>query len=171
MLKEIFNRIENVCAIVMIVAFFLPWLSFFMWSISGYEISEIRATARPWIDMIEEVMTEQPNEGPSTWSLYNHYLIPLFAISVLATDYLQTSKKVVHYMAIAAGVYPLYFFTFELNIFDLGNSDNPFDTAITLGIGVYLTILASIIMLLSTFGVVKRRKESNIKLNDELDNN
>ena len=168
MLKEIFNRIENVCAIVMIVAFFLPWLSFFMWSISGYEISEIRATARPWIDMIEEVMTEQPNEGPSTWSLYNHYLIPLFAISVLATDYLQTSKEVVHYVAIAAGVYPLYFFTFEWKIFDLLFSDNPFGS---LGSGVYLTILASIVMLLATFGVIKRRKDSNTKLNNELDDN
>ena len=39
------------------------------------------------------------------------------------------------------------------------------------GSGVYLTILASIVMLLATFGVVKRRKDSNTKLNNELDDN
>tara|TARA_B100000965_G_C19272176_1_gene617769 strand:+ start:188 stop:694 length:507 start_codon:yes stop_codon:yes gene_type:complete len=168
MLKEIFNRVENVCAIVIIVGFFLPWASIFGWSISGYEVNEVRATVGPWAQLADEVITGRPYEEPSAWLLYNHYLIPLFAISVLATDYLQTSKEVVHYVAIAAGVYPLYFFTFEWNIFDLLFSDNPFGS---LGSGVYLTILASIVMLLATFGVVKRRKDSNTKLNNELDDN
>ena len=120
---------------------------------------------------MKEAITEQPSEGLGAWLLYNHYLIPLFAISVLVTDYLQTSKEVVHYVAIAAGVYPLYFFTFELEIFNLLFVDSPFDSTVTLGIGVYLTILASIVMLLATFGVVKRRKDSNTKLNNELDDN
>ena len=171
MLKEIFNRVENVCAIVIIVGFFLPWISVLWLSISGYEINEIRASTGPWVQLANEVMSESPSEGPSAWTLYNHYLIPLFAISVLATDYLQTSKEVVHYVAIAAGAYPLYFFTFEFQIFRLLYSDNPFDTVGTLGSGVYLTILASIVMLLATFGVVKRRKDSNTKLNNELDDN
>ena len=168
MLKEIFDRVENVCAIVIIVGFFLPWASIFGWSISGYEVNEVRTTAAPWVQLADEVIIGRPYEGPSAWTLYNHYLIPLFAISVLATDYLQTSKEVVHYVAIAAGVYPLYFFTFEWNIFDLLFSNNPWGS---LGSGVYLTILASIVMLLATFGVVKRRKDSNTKLNNELDDN
>ena len=75
--------------------------------------------------------------------------MPLLAIGVLATDYLKSEEKIAHYVAIAAGAFPVV--GFIIGLINAGSLQG-------LAIGVYLTMLAAIVMLLDTFGVIKTPK-------------
>ena len=137
-----FKKIENICAIVLVVAFFLPWLSFGgMFSVAGYELPNgaegINAMAAAW---------SESGEADTNYGVYLVYLVPLLAVGVLATDYLKSDEKVAHYVAIAAGALPVLGFLYM--VIDNGMQG--------MAIGIYLTVVAAIVMLLATFGVIKR---------------
>ena len=137
-----FKKIENICAIVLIVAFFLPWVSFGgMFSFAGYQIPNALEGANQLL-----AIGSESGEVASNPEIYLVYLVPLLAVGVLATDYLKSDKKVAHYVAIAAGVLPLLGFLYMLQRNGMQG----------MAIGIYLTVLASIVMLLATFGVIKR---------------
>ena len=137
-----FKRIENICAIVLVVAFFLPWVSFGgMFSVAGYELPN----AAEGINAMAAAFSES-GEVDTNYGIYLVYLVPLLAVGVLATDYLKSDEKVAHYVAIAAGVLPLLGFLYMLQRNGMQG----------MAIGIYLTVLASIVMLLATFGVIKR---------------
>ena len=137
-----FKKIENICAIVLVVAFFLPWVSLGgMFSFAGYQLPNaaegINAMAAAW---------SESGEADTNYGVYLVYLVPLLAVGVLATDYLKSDEKVAHYVAIAAGVLPLLGFLYM--VIDNGMQG--------MAIGIYLTVVAAIVMLLATFGVIKR---------------
>tara|TARA_B100001113_G_scaffold309265_1_gene271828 strand:- start:1130 stop:1558 length:429 start_codon:yes stop_codon:yes gene_type:complete len=137
-----FKKIENICAIVLIVAFFLPWVSLGgMFSFAGYQLPNaaegINAMAAAW---------SESGEADTNYGVYLVYLVPLLAVGVLATDYLKSDEKVAHYVAIAAGVLPVLGFLYM--VIDNGMQG--------MAIGIYLTVVAAIVMLLATFGVIKR---------------
>ena len=137
-----FKKIENICAIVLIIAFFLPWVSLGgMFSFAGYQLPNaaegINAMAAAW---------SESGEVDTNYGVYLVYLVPLLAVGVLATDYLKSDEKVAHYVAIAAGVLPLLGFLYM--VIDNGMQG--------MAIGIYLTVVAAIVMLLATFGVIKR---------------
>ena len=138
-----FKRIENICAIVMVVAFFLPWVSGGgIISFAGYQLPN----AAEMLTNLSAAFSES-GQGDTYYSVYLVYLVPLLAIGVLATDYLKSDEKVVHYVAIAAGAFPVV--GFVIGLINTGSLQG-------LGIGVWLTMLAAIVMLLATFGVIKR---------------
>ncbi|MBE33939.1 hypothetical protein CL647_07680 [bacterium] len=89
----------------------------------------------------------ESGQGDTYYSVYLVYLVPLLAIGVLATDYLKSDEKVAHYVAIAAGAFPVV--GFVIGLINTGSLQG-------LAIGVWLTMLAAIVMLLATFGVIKR---------------
>ena len=137
-----FKKIENICAIVLVVAFFLPWVSFGgMFSFAGYQLPN----AAEGINAMAAAFSES-GEVDTNYGIYLVYLVPLLAVGVLATDYLKSDEKVAHYVAIAAGVLPLLGFLYMLQRNGMQG----------MAIGIYLTVLASIVMLLATFGVIKR---------------
>ena len=138
-----FKRIENICAIVMVVAFFLPWVSGGgMFSFAGYQLPN----AAEMLTNLSAAFSES-GQGDTYYSVYLVYLVPLLAIGVLATDYLKSDEKVAHYAAIAAGVFPVV--GFLIGLINTGSLQG-------LAIGVWLIMLAAIVMLLATFGVIKR---------------
>ena len=137
-----FKKIENICAIVLIVAFFLPWISFGgMFSVAGYELPN----AAEGLNALAAAFSES-GEADTNYSVYLVYLVPLLAVGVLATDYLKSDEKVAHYVAIAAGVFPILGF---LSLVIENGMEG-------LAIGIYLTVVAAIVMLLAAFGVIKR---------------
>tara|TARA_B100001173_G_C15546368_1_gene361882 strand:+ start:85 stop:459 length:375 start_codon:yes stop_codon:yes gene_type:complete len=119
------KKVENISAIVMIVAFFLPWLSAgignFSTSMNGTGVAGI---------------------NPLVW------LIPLLAIAVIVTDFManETASK---WLSYAAGLVPLVWIILRIPLMGSGVF---FATA---GIGMYLTLLASILMLLGAFKIIK----------------
>ena len=137
-----FKKIENICAIVLIVAFFLPWVSLGgMFSFAGYQLPN----AAEGLNSMAAAFSES-GEVDTNYGVYLVYLVPLLAVGVLATDYLKSDEKVAHYVAIAAGVLPLLGFLYM--VIDNGMQG--------MAIGIYLTVVAAIVMLLATFGVIKR---------------
>ena len=137
-----FKKIENICAIVLIVAFFLPWVSLGgMFSFAGYQLPN----AAEGLNSMAAAFSES-GEVDTNYGVYLVYLVPLLSVGVLATDYLKSDEKVAHYVAIAAGAFPLLGFLYV--VIDKGIEG--------LAIGIYLTVIAAIVMLLATFGVIKR---------------
>tara|TARA_A100001234_G_C12472146_1_gene319786 strand:+ start:164 stop:607 length:444 start_codon:yes stop_codon:yes gene_type:complete len=137
-----FKKIENICAIVLLVAFFLPWVSFFGMSVSGYSIPGIASG----LGQFGSAMSGEAASVP--WQVYLVYLVPLTAIGVLVTDFLKTDENIARIVSILAGVVPLAGVIYML----IESGGELFSY---LGFGAYLTILAAIGMLLATFGIVK----------------
>ncbi len=137
-----FKKIENICAIVLLVAFFLPWVSFFGMSASGYSIPGIVSGLNQWGSSLSGEAASVP------WQVYLVYLVPLTAIGVLVTDFLKTDEMIARIVAILAGVIPIAGVIYML----IESGGEVFNY---LSLGAYLTILAAIGMLLATFGIVK----------------
>tara|TARA_Y100001970_G_scaffold147465_1_gene181063 strand:+ start:891 stop:1319 length:429 start_codon:yes stop_codon:yes gene_type:complete len=137
-----FKKIENICAIVLLVAFFLPWVSVFGMSASGFSIPGI-------VSQFSQLGSSISGESASVpWQVYLVYLVPLTAVGVLVTDFLKTDEMIARIVAILAGVVPIAGVIYML----IQGGGEVFSY---LGFGAYLTILAAIGMLLATFGIVK----------------
>ena len=120
------KKLENICAIILIVALFLPWVSMGMLgSLSGFKLAQL---------------------GGSATLLW---LVPLLAIGVLVSDVMNMDEKISSYIAYAAGALPTLWVISRMFVMGFGVF---FEAA---GIGFYLTLLAGIGILLGAFGVVK----------------
>jgi len=135
-----FKKIENICAIVFIVAFFMPWVSYD----AGF--IQVQASGASIPGTVNNLVSLAGESAP--WYVYLVYLVPLTAIGVLVTDFLKTDEKIARIVTIVAGVLPLAGLIYVL--IEAGSIAFSF-----LGIGMYLTILAAIAMLLAVFGVIK----------------
>ena len=119
------KKIENICAVALIVAFFLPWMSMGFVSISGYKAATLGGSAT----LI--------------------FVIPLLSIVVLANDsmnFLDDDKS--KYLTYAtAGVPIVYILSRVINM-----GGDFFSGA---SIGIYLTLIAAVAMLLAALGKIK----------------
>lgn len=139
-----FKKIENIAAIVMLVAFFLPWISAGgVFSFSGYELPNLAEMASG----MSAAFSEDGAKSQTNYAVYLVYLVPLLALGVLATDYLKSDKKLSKYTAIAAGAFPILGIIYS--IIRAGEITG-------FAIGIWLTLLAAIVMLLAVFGVIKQ---------------
>jgi hypothetical protein len=119
------KKIENICAAALIVAFFLPWVSMGFISVSGYKMATLGGAATLM------------------------FLIPLLAIAVLANDsmnFLDADKS--KYLTYATAGIPIIYIVGRL--IDLGG-----DFFSGASIGIYLTLIASIAMILGALGKIK----------------
>ena len=135
-----FKKIENICAIVLLVAFFLPWLSIGgLISFSGYQLPN----AAQGLNALASAFSE--SEPETNYAAYLVYLVPLVAIAVLAADYLKSDEKTTRIISIVAGVIPVGGFIYAVTQVEFS----------ALAIGAFLTFLSGVGILLATFGVVK----------------
>ena len=121
-----FKKIENLSAILMIVSFFMPWLSLGMLgSATGFKVASMG--------------------GAGTLL----FVIPLLAIVVLANDvlnFLDVDKS--KYLAYLTAVVPLIYIIYRL----INAGSTFFELA---SIGIYLTLIASVLMILGASGKIK----------------
>lgn len=121
-----FKKIENLSAILMIVSFFMPWLSLGMFgSATGFKVASMG--------------------GAGTLL----FVIPLLAIVVLANDvlnFLDVDKS--KYLAYLTAVVPLIYIIYRL----INAGSTFFELA---SIGIYLTLIASVLMILGASGKIK----------------
>ena len=134
-----FKKVENICAIVMLVAFFMPWVSFMGASVAGYSI----------VGTLNNLLAFGGESVP--WQVYLIFLIPLAAVGVLVTDFLKTDEKIARIVAIVAGVIPVAGIIYVL----IQSEGEGFKV---LAMVAYLTVIAAIVMLLAVFGIVKMPK-------------
>ena len=121
-----FKKIENLSAILMVVSFFMPWLSLGMLgSATGFKVASIG--------------------GAGTLL----FVIPLLAIVVLANDvlsFLDVDKS--KYLAYLTAVVPLIYIIYRL----IKAGSSFFELA---SIGIYITLIASVLMILGASGKIK----------------
>ena len=135
------KKIENICAAVIVVAFFLPWVSIGgLFSFSGYSIPGMA-------DMVNTFSEADASAGPGLF--YVVYLVPLLAIGVLLMEYLGNNAKM---LSLGAGAFNIAGFIYVLVQMEGQVS--------AIGIGLWLTVLASVVMLLGASGVIKMNSES-----------
>jgi hypothetical protein len=128
-------RIENLCALCLILFFFFSWINIggFI-SVSGYGIPDgVKAIAQ-W----DAVLEEQKGVNPSVHLYYLLYLIPISSIVTIVFSLMGKDNKIPGFIAAAL---PIVFFF--IAIFKAGT--NLFDV---LAIGFYLTIITSTVMML-----------------------
>ena len=118
------KKLENICAVILVIAFFLPWVNLGFISLSGFNVAGI---------------------GGASFLLW---VIPLLSIGVLVSEFMDLDEKISTYIAYASGAVPLFYVLSRL--FSTGGDF--FEGA---GIGIYLTLVASVGMLLAAFGVIK----------------
>jgi hypothetical protein len=141
-----FKKLENICAGVIIVAFFLPWLSIggFM-SFSGYDLPGLANLANEFGAAMSD------GEGSSSGAnwLYVVYLVPLMAVGILLAEYLGHNNKSI---CIASGAFNIIGF-----IVAVSKAEGEVGM---FGIGLWITTLASIVIILSATGVIKYKMQS-----------
>lgn len=135
------KKLENICAIIIIVAFFFPWVSLGIVSFSGYELPNLLSALNSFASAFSENGESSP-EGANY--LYAVYLIPLLSIGILIMEYLGKESKNLCFIAGSINVigflYSLIQTQGEVGLY---------------GIGIWVTVLASIAMLLSAAGYLK----------------
>ena len=120
-----FKKIENLSAILMVVSFFMPWVSLGIVSATGFKVASMG--------------------GAGTLL----FVIPLLAIVVLANDvlnFLDVDKS--KYLAYLTAVVPLIYIIYRL----IKAGSGFFELA---SIGIYLTLIASVLMILGASGKIK----------------
>ena len=136
------KKLENICAIIIIVAFFFPWVSLGIVSFSGYELPNLLSALNSFASAFSENGESSP-EGANY--LYAVYLIPLLSIGILFMEYLgKESKK----LCLTAGTLNVVGFLYIL-IFETEGDIG------MMGIGIWITVLASVVMLLAATGFLK----------------
>ena len=120
-----FKKIENLSAILMVVSFFMPWVSLGIVSATGFKVASMG--------------------GAGTLL----FVIPLLAIVVLANDvlnFLDVDKS--KYLTYLTAVVPLIYIIYRL----INAGSTFFELA---SIGIYLTLIASVLMILGASGKIK----------------
>ena len=135
------KKLENVSAIAIVIAFFLPWVNLGFISFSGHDLPNLWDAVNSLSNAFSE--TENVSAGVNYYLVV--YLVPILALVFLLLEYLGKPSKnfaiVISAINIVAFLYILIFKSEgELGIF---------------GVGIWITVLASLLMLLCSLGVVK----------------
>ena len=139
-----FKKTEIIAAIVIVVAFFLPWVSFGgLISLSGYELPNFASAMGELGNAFSE-----DKKTTTDYTLYIVYLVPLLSLAVLLIDYLDKPIKIICLIAsslnIVGFIYAIFQGGGEIGIY---------------GVGLWITLLASIAMLLASLGFIKINQE------------
>ena len=137
-----FKKLENICASLIIAAFFLPWVDFGFFSASGYSLPNLASS----LSQLGQVFSENSESASTNYFIYAVYVVPLLSALVLLYGYLD---KPIKNICIAAGAINLggflYLF-FTASSVEIG----------MYGMGIWVTVIASILMLLATLGYIKK---------------
>ena len=127
---NVMRKPENICAAALIVCFFMPWITMFGFSASGFDLSKLGSYGN--------------------WA----WVIPISAAITITLSYAGLDAKFAALVTGAlpfAGLYYLHSKTTSGLVQLIGKSTDLFQVA---GIGLYLTILVGFLMILFASGAV-----------------
>jgi hypothetical protein len=90
MKKEFYKTNTSIGAILVIIGFLLPWISFGIFNLSGYDIPKLIEMSRG----VSNIFQQQDKEFSYTQLYYFLYVLPLLGGYLLYNEYNQTSKFV-----------------------------------------------------------------------------
>ena len=137
------SKAENLCAVGLIVFFFLPWISIggFI-SFAGYEIPN---TAKGLGQFAAAMGSRTGKVDPQVYLYYLIYLMPIFSVLTIIFGMAGISTKAT---GLIAGAVPIVALIYAL-------SQRGLDTFEVMAIGAWLTLLTAIAMLLAVVGIIK----------------
>jgi hypothetical protein len=143
-----FKKSENIFAIAMLIAFFLPWINLGgLFTVAGYNIPN----TLEGLGSFASAFKKSGAKGVEVpFYIYLVYLIPLLTIGIIILDYKGIETKLVSIFAGALPILTLIYF-----IVDIG-----FDVYKVMGIGAYITIIASIGLILGALNVINFEKKN-----------
>jgi len=133
-----------ILAILMLIALFLPWVSFGVAGVSGFDI--LRATFEA--DGATGGMIDPSQMGDDAWLLYVFYAIPVGAVLTLLLGFQSAGAG--RFFALLTGLAPwaIGIYTY-LQISGQAGAEEIFEY---LGIGAYATLLVGLLMILCGLG-------------------
>ena len=146
---KFFEKLENSIAVVLLIAFFLPWISSFGFvNISAFQIPG----AIKGFGEAVALFSEQQEPVPSVAYLsYVLYLIPICSIGTLIGSVMNKDTK------ISSGIAGSIIFVALAYIYiDDGIPDFNGNIIANIGIGLWLTFIGSLAMILCVLGVLDR---------------
>ena len=126
-----FKKIENLAAIAIVIGFFLPWFSMGIVSFSGYDL--------PNLGNFANAFREDPGEFNAYWLVY---IVPAGAVLALFADFQGNDAKMIY---VISGIINVSLFLYALA--ETGGD--------AFSVGVWITALASVIMVMSALGIIK----------------
>ena len=145
---KFFSKVENYCAIGLLVFFFLPWLKIgdrLSISLKGYEIPDIAEHIGKGIGQFKGLLGGSGNTDPRVFWYYLIYLIPVFSVITIILGVMGKNVKATGFLAAAV---PIGWFIYAL--IKMGT-----DLFKIMTFGAYLTLLCAIIMILAVVELIK----------------
>ena len=143
-----FKKSENIFAIAMLIAFFLPWINLGgLFTVAGYNIPNT-------LEGLGSFANAFKNSGAKgvevPFYIYLVYLIPLLTIGIIILDLKGIETNSVSILAGALPIFTLVYFLVK----------NGFEIYQVMGIGAYITIIASIGLILGALNVINFEKKN-----------
>ncbi len=156
---KFFSKIENFCAIGLLVFFFFPWLKIgdiVSVSLTGYQIPDIAEHIAKGIGQFKGLLGGSGSTDPRAFWYYLIYLIPVFSVVTIILGIMGKNIKATGFLA---GAVPIGWFIYAL--IKMGA-----DLFKIMTIGAYLTLLCAIIMILAVVDIIniqgqERKKASS----------
>ena len=145
---KFFSKIENYCAIGLLVCFFLPWLQIgetISISRKGYQIPNLAHDIGKGIGQFKGLLGGSGNTDPRVFWYYLIYLIPVFSVITIILGIMGKNVKATGFLAAAV---PIGWFIYAL--IKMGT-----DLFNIMTFGAYLTLLCAIIMILAVVELIK----------------
>jgi hypothetical protein len=140
-----FKKLENISAIAIVAAFFLPWVSLGFMSFSGYDLPNAWHTITSFTNALSETKSTSADINYA----YASYLVPLLSLGLLLLEFLGKPSRT---YSIVVGALNIIGFLYHL-IFRSGGELGFY------GVGLWITVLASLLMLLCALGVIRTSDE------------
>jgi len=148
--KEFYKTATSIGAALVIIGFFLPWVSMGPFSMSGYDIPKIA-------EMFSGMARNEASSGAQLY--YILYLIPLLSGYLLYSEYKGSNKffilvKIIVFLLVAFVIYKLS---------TLGNNKGIFEIS---GFGLWVTVAGSIYLLIQA--IKEFKKPATVNTNEEV---
>ncbi len=136
-MKEFFKRGENISALILFIAFFLPWVDLGIVSLPGYKLIKVGEGLASLASSLGEKEASLPSE------VYLIYLIPVVSLIIM---YMGLKGKRAKLLSIVLGA--LILLGFVLYFVDGGSLE-------FFGLGLYLTFLGAVGLILGALDIFK----------------
>jgi hypothetical protein len=145
---KFFSKIENYCAIGLLVCFFLPWLQIgetISISRKGYQIPNLAHDIGKGIGQFKGLLGGSGSTDPQVFWYYLIYLIPVFSVITIILGIMGKNVKATGFLAAAVSI---GWFIYAL--IKMGT-----DLFKIMTFGAYLTLICAILMILAVVELIK----------------
>ncbi len=133
-------RFEIIPAILIIIAFFLPWLHLIGFNISGYDLPDVAGK----VSVVANLFMDTPEDY--SWLMY---LIPILSVFTIISG---ITNRLIGIMSLITSLFSLFIAIFCFYVFAINGDSNNWMIE-NIGIGLWINLFASFILFI--FGLAE----------------